>query len=125
MNPVHRIMRCSRKQRTFMETKTNTNTSGIPVCTKHCFNSLGSGVSTQFIKVSTEDIMIKVKKNLCRRTPREFRCQTINPSFLINMSFTRIHIMKGIAMSGYIVSRSIGRRILKAEKRYVVGPSCT
>ena len=92
------------------------NTSGIPVCTKHCLNSIGSEVSIQFIKVSTEDIMIKVKKNRCRRTPREFLCHTIKPSFLIKMSFTRIHIMKGIRMSGYMVRSSIGSRILKADK---------
>ena len=109
-------MRCSRRQRTFIKTKTTMNTSGIPVCTKHCLNSIGSEVSIQFIKVSTEDIMIKVKKNRCRRTPREFLCHTIKPSFLIKMSFTRIHIMKGIRMSGYMVRSNIGSRILKADK---------
>ena len=123
MNPVQRIKRCSRKQRTFIKTKTNTKTSGIPVCTKHCLNSSGSGVSTQFMNVSTEDIMIKVKKNRCRRTPREFLCHTMIPSFFTKMSLTRIQIIKGIAMSGYIVSSSIGRRISKADKLDVVEPS--
>ena len=79
--PQRYILYCL-KQITLIATKTSTKISGMPVCTKHCFNSSESSVSMHSLNVRIEDIIITVKKSLCRSKPKESRCQTIIPSFL-------------------------------------------
>ena len=100
VKPLQRKILCDRRQITLIATKTRTKINGMPVWMKHDFSSSDLSVSMHSMKVRIDDIMSKVKKNLCTSKPNESRCHTMMPSFLWRMSLTKMTMMKGISASG-------------------------